>query len=87
MVVDAAMRAGALGARMTGGGFGGCAIALVADGLAPAMVEEVRREALARGFSAPTAMPAVPSAGALRDARAAAPLVSKTALEGRPWPR
>ena len=87
MVVDAAMRAGALGARMTGGGFGGCAIALVADGLAPAIVEEVRREALARGFSAPTAMPAVPSAGARRDARAAAPLVSKTALEGRPWPR
>jgi galactokinase len=68
MVVDAAMRAGALGARMTGGGFGGCAIALVADGLAPAMVEEVSREALARGFSAPTAMPAVPSAGARRDA-------------------
>jgi galactokinase len=70
-LVDAAMRAGALGARMTGGGFGGCAIALVEVGRAPAIVEEVSREALARGFSAPTAMPAVPSAGARRDARAA----------------
>jgi galactokinase len=67
-VVDAAIRAGALGARMTGGGFGGCAIALVEDDLAPAIVEEVSREALARGFSAPTAMPAVPSVGARRDA-------------------
>jgi galactokinase len=28
-VVDAALRGGAHGARMTGGGFGGCAIALV----------------------------------------------------------
>jgi galactokinase len=29
IVVDAALRGGAHGARMTGGGFGGCAIALV----------------------------------------------------------
>jgi galactokinase len=86
-VVDAAMRAGALGARLTGGGFGGCAIALVEDGLAPAIVEEVRREALASGFSAPTAMPAVASAGARREAGAAAPPRWETVLEESPWPR
>lgn len=71
-VVDAAMRAGARGARMTGGGFGGCAIALAEDGLAPAIVDAVRREAVARGFAAPTATPGVPSAGARRDAIAVA---------------
>ena len=29
LAVEAAMRAGAYGARMTGGGFGGCVVALV----------------------------------------------------------
>ncbi len=38
-VVDVALEHGALGARMTGGGFGGSAIALVPD----ARVDEVRR--------------------------------------------
>jgi galactokinase len=30
-MVDAAQRAGSVGARMTGGGFGGCAVALVEE--------------------------------------------------------
>ena len=43
LAVDSAMAAGALGARMTGGGFGGSAIALVADRDAEAVRAAVRR--------------------------------------------
>ena len=39
--VDAALAAGALGARMTGGGFGGSAIALVSAGSVNAVTEHV----------------------------------------------
>ena len=39
--VDAALAAGALGARMTGGGFGGSAIALVSAGSVNAVIEHV----------------------------------------------
>jgi galactokinase len=58
-VVDAALRAGAFGARMTGGGFGGSAIALTSLDRAAAVSAAVR-EAL------PSAniFPAVPSRGA-----------------------
>jgi galactokinase len=42
VIADAAVRAGALGARMTGGGFGGCVIALVPDGRVAAVREAVR---------------------------------------------
>ncbi|MFI7482805.1 galactokinase [Kocuria sp. M1R5S2] len=46
LAVDTALTAGALGARMTGGGFGGSAIALV-----PAAREEQVRDAVLRGFA------------------------------------
>jgi galactokinase len=64
--VDSAVEAGAHGARMTGGGFGGSAIALVdADAL-----DDVRaavETAFARaGYAAPGCFTAVPSAGAHR---------------------
>ncbi len=65
--VEAALSAGAVGARMTGGGFGGAAIALVARD----RVEQVRDAATAAfaasGFTAPTVFTVVPSAGAGRD--------------------
>ncbi|RNL65791.1 galactokinase [Nocardioides marmoriginsengisoli] len=46
LAVERALEAGALGARMTGGGFGGCAIALVPDGLLDAV-----RISVADGFA------------------------------------
>ena len=44
-MVEAAWRApGVIGARMTGGGFGGCAVALVEQDQAQAFSEQVARE-------------------------------------------
>jgi galactokinase len=42
LVADTAVRAGALGARMTGGGFGGCVIALVPERRADAVADALR---------------------------------------------
>ncbi|WP_129668347.1 galactokinase [Phytoactinopolyspora endophytica] len=64
VAVDAALEAGALGARMTGGGFGGSIIALVDDGQATAVAEAVRDAFAGNGFTAPDTFVAVPSAGA-----------------------
>jgi galactokinase len=68
VAVTALMRAGALGARMTGGGFGGSAVALLpADAMETAGAQAVRafRE---RGWGAPNVFAVSPSAGARRDA-------------------
>jgi galactokinase len=64
--VEAALAAGALGARMTGGGFGGCVIALVATERAEAVFDEVRSAFATAGYPEPTAFTAVPAAGARR---------------------
>ena len=53
LIADTAVHAGALGARMTGGGFGGCVIALVPTGRAPAVSEAVRRAVCDAGFDQP----------------------------------
>jgi galactokinase len=66
VAVDMAVEAGALGARMTGGGFGGSAIALV-PGADTGQVESRLRAAYAgRGWSDPEFMNAVPSDAAGR---------------------
>jgi len=53
LIADTAERAGAFGARMTGGGFGGCVIALVPDRRADAVRETLLRTVPAAGFPRP----------------------------------
>jgi galactokinase len=67
LAVDTALDAGALGARMTGGGFGGSAIALVASDAVKTVGERVQAAFAARGLTAPGLFTAVPSPGAGRD--------------------
>ncbi len=62
--VEAALGAGALGARMTGGGFGGSAIALVPAARAIAVQEAVREAFAARGWREPQLLDGSASAGA-----------------------
>jgi galactokinase len=62
--VDAALAAGALGARMTGGGFGGSAIALVRSKAVEAVSAEVVDAFEVSGYGAPELLTAVPSAPA-----------------------
>ncbi|MFL1377566.1 galactokinase [Nocardiopsis protaetiae] len=64
--VDTALSAGALGARITGGGFGGCVIALVDADRADAVAEAVRAAYKERGFTEPAFFATVPSPGAHR---------------------
>ena len=66
VAVDAARAAGAHGTRMTGGGFGGSAIALVDDGAVDAVARTVLDAYAGRGFAAPAFLDAVPSAPAGR---------------------
>ncbi|MFF8188249.1 galactokinase [Microbacterium sp. NPDC016588] len=68
LAVETALAAGALGARMTGGGFGGAAIALIPTELVPAATEAVHAAFAASGFRAPNVFTVTPSEGARRDA-------------------
>lgn len=68
LAVDTARAAGALGARMTGGGFGGSAIALVEHEQVTAVTEAVEAAFAAAGFTAPNIFTVHPSDGARRDA-------------------
>jgi galactokinase len=53
LIADSAVRAGALGARMTGGGFGGCVIALVPADRVEAVAEAVRGAVQTEGYDQP----------------------------------
>jgi galactokinase len=54
-LVDLSVDAGALGARLTGAGFGGCVVALVAEGGLDAVATTVTRRYRAETGRAPSA--------------------------------
>ncbi|WP_445527205.1 galactokinase [Streptomyces cyslabdanicus] len=66
LVVDTAVASGALGARMTGGGFGGSAIVLTDTSEVPALTQAMEEAFAKAGHTAPRVFEAVPSAGARR---------------------
>ncbi len=66
VTVEAALSAGALGARMVGGGFGGCALALCRDADSEAVLAKVRRAYADHGWKPPTVYDPRPSPGAHR---------------------
>jgi galactokinase len=67
LAVESARAAGALGARMTGGGFGGSAVALVPATELTAIGAAVEAAFAAEGLTAPVPLPAYPSSGASRE--------------------
>jgi galactokinase len=66
LVVDTALASGALGARMTGGGFGGSAIVLAEAADVDTITKAVEEAFAAASFMAPRVFEAVPSPGARR---------------------
>ncbi len=66
LAVETAIAAGAVGARMTGGGFGGSAIALVAERDMAQIADRIRVAFSAAGYAAPEIFTVRPSDGARR---------------------
>ena len=66
LAVDTAMGAGAWGARMTGAGFGGCAIALVPCEQRRPVADAVRAGFSRQRFAAPTVFAVTAADGAQR---------------------
>ena len=64
VAVQAALRGGAVAARMTGGGFGGSVVALCAPKSKPSVIQHARDSFREFGFDAPSFLDAVPSDGA-----------------------
>jgi len=76
--VEAALAAGALGARMMGGGFGGCVLALVPEAARGAVGDAVTAAYARHGWTAPEFLDATPSDRARRLAlsgRCSGPLI------------
>lgn len=68
LAVETSLASGALGARMTGGGCGGSAIALVPTGNIPDLDHRLQRAFQDAGHHRPRLLRAAPSPGAGRDA-------------------
>ena len=67
LMVDTAMANGAVGARLTGGGFGGSAIAVVPQDKAQGLADAVLAASASGGLATPSVLTVVPSDGARRD--------------------
>ncbi|MDJ1115518.1 galactokinase [Microbacterium dauci] len=67
LAVDVSRATGAIGSRMTGGGFGGAAIALVEHAKVAAVTEAVTQAFADAGYAAPHIFTVSPSEGARRD--------------------
>ena len=63
-IVDCAREGGALGARLTGAGFGGCALVLLASERLEQVTQAITRRFAEEGFTAPAFYLVHPSAGA-----------------------
>ncbi|MBN7794366.1 galactokinase [Microbacterium esteraromaticum] len=68
LAVETALAHGAIGARMTGGGFGGAAIALIEHASVASVSDAVARSFSDAGFAAPHIFTVQPSGGPRRDA-------------------
>jgi galactokinase len=66
VTVEVAVDAGALGARMTGGGFGGSALALVPEADVGRVQDQIRGAFAGRGWTEPEFLSAFPSDAAQR---------------------
>lgn len=67
LAVEVAMQTGAVGSRMTGGGFGGAAIAVIDHGLLEALAENCKAAFKDKGYLEPRVFAVEPSEGARRD--------------------
>ncbi len=67
VAVEESLGAGALGARMTGGGFGGSAVVLAPVGRVAQVRRSVAEAYAAKGWKKPSVFEVAPSAGASRD--------------------
>ncbi len=67
LAVEVAMQTGAVGSRMTGGGFGGAAIAVISHELLETLAENCREAFKAKGYLEPRVFAVEPSQGARRD--------------------
>jgi galactokinase len=68
LAVETAMAAGAVGSRMTGGGFGGAAIAIINKAKLAELDQRVRSAFQAAGFFEPRVFSVTPSQGARKEA-------------------
>ena len=66
VAVEAALAAGAHGARMTGGGFGGCVLALIEEDRAADVIAAVEQAYADRDFTAPACWTVTAGPGATR---------------------